>query len=169
MQVITERLCIRPLMHDDIDWIHFLCIQTHVKKYLFDNRTVSRSWAEVAIANSQLSFTRERFGLWLLCRLTTLRPLGFCGFYYFSAIAEPQLIYVIHPSEQTQGYATEAAQAVVQYAFSTLRRDRLFANVHGQNLAARRVLEKLGAQIQQHPAASQPNPHLVQYSISHTD
>jgi ribosomal-protein-alanine N-acetyltransferase len=43
-----------------------------------------------------------------------------------------------------QGLATEAASAVIEYAFDRLPIEALFAGHHPSNTASRRVLEKLG-------------------------
>jgi RimJ/RimL family protein N-acetyltransferase len=42
------------------------------------------------------------------------------------------------------GYATEAARAVLQWAFDTLELNRVQAETDTRNLASARVLEKLG-------------------------
>src|SRR3954471_10219487 len=43
-----------------------------------------------------------------------------------------------------KGYATEAAKAIVDYAFDVLGASGLFAGHHPENHASRRTLEKLG-------------------------
>lgn len=43
-----------------------------------------------------------------------------------------------------RGYATEAARAVIEHAFASLRPDALLAGHNPRNHASRRVLEKLG-------------------------
>ncbi len=43
-----------------------------------------------------------------------------------------------------QGYATEAATAVLNYAFQTLGLDRVIADINPHNAASLRVAEKLG-------------------------
>jgi RimJ/RimL family protein N-acetyltransferase len=43
-----------------------------------------------------------------------------------------------------QGFATEAATAVLAFGFETLRLHRIFASHFAENIASRRVLEKIG-------------------------
>ena len=43
-----------------------------------------------------------------------------------------------------KGYATEAARAAVEYAFETLGRDEVISIARPDNLASRRVMEKVG-------------------------
>lgn len=50
----------------------------------------------------------------------------------------------IRPAYWRRGLATEAATAVIDYAFNRLKVKGLFAGHHPQNLASRHLLEKLG-------------------------
>ncbi|HEX3894340.1 MAG TPA: GNAT family N-acetyltransferase [Terracidiphilus sp.] len=55
-----------------------------------------------------------------------------------------ELGYYLKPAYWGAGFATEAATAVVEYAFVTLGAASLFAGHHPANRASQRVLEKLG-------------------------
>jgi RimJ/RimL family protein N-acetyltransferase len=52
--------------------------------------------------------------------------------------------YHLRPEFWGAGYATEAARAVVAYAFERVRPAALLAGHHPENHASKRVLEKLG-------------------------
>jgi RimJ/RimL family protein N-acetyltransferase len=54
------------------------------------------------------------------------------------------LAYWTHPDCWGQGYATEAAQRAIQFAFQELEAVRVWAGVTPRNEPSRRVLEKLG-------------------------
>lgn len=43
-----------------------------------------------------------------------------------------------------KGYASEAAEAMIEYAFNKIRAKKLFAGHHPENTASRKRLEKLG-------------------------
>ena len=85
--------------------------------------------------------------------------IGYCGLFAVDArpADEPELAYELLASAQGQGYATEAARAVVDRA-----RDagfpRLWADVWDWNRASLRVLEKLGFR---EVVQSAPGPHGV--------
>lgn len=55
-----------------------------------------------------------------------------------------ELGFHLRPEHWGQGYATEAARAVIDHAFDTLHARALFAGHHPGNVASRRLLEKLG-------------------------
>jgi RimJ/RimL family protein N-acetyltransferase len=51
------------------------------------------------------------------------------------------------PSQRSQGYATEASQALIDYAFHVLHLPRLTATTQGNNQASINVIKKLGMRI----------------------
>jgi ribosomal-protein-alanine N-acetyltransferase len=54
------------------------------------------------------------------------------------------LFYAIDPEYQKQGYATEAARGMLEYAFKQLHVKRLIAMTDYRNLASQNVMRKLG-------------------------
>jgi ribosomal-protein-alanine N-acetyltransferase len=57
---------------------------------------------------------------------------------------EVEIGYGISEEHRSNGYATEAAKAVVQFAFEKAGQDVLVAIVKPENIASRHVIEKLG-------------------------
>jgi [ribosomal protein S5]-alanine N-acetyltransferase len=52
--------------------------------------------------------------------------------------------YIINPKSWGKGFATEAAELVIQYGFEVLKLHRIFATCNPGNNGSARVLEKLG-------------------------
>jgi RimJ/RimL family protein N-acetyltransferase len=77
-------------------------------------------------------------------------PVGPAG-----ASPEVGLYWAIAPAHRRRGYATEAAQALITYAFTTLRLRRIVATTSHDNAASIGVMQKLGMRIERNPA---PNP-----------
>jgi RimJ/RimL family protein N-acetyltransferase len=71
--------------------------------------------------------------------------IGVCGI-AMSSRRGPELGYWIAVRHWGRGYATEAARAVIGYAFTELGHNTLSASVRVNNPASRRVLEKCGFQ-----------------------
>jgi RimJ/RimL family protein N-acetyltransferase len=67
---------------------------------------------------------------------------------------EFDLFWTIDPYHQRQGSATEAAQAMIEYAFKQLRLKRVIATTEYANVASQGVMVKLGMKI-----ARYPSPH----------
>lgn len=70
--------------------------------------------------------------------------------------AEFGLYWAISPAHQRQGYATEAARALVDYAFEHLRLERVVATTTYDNAASIAVMRKLGMRIERNPHPSPP-------------
>ncbi len=66
-------------------------------------------------------------------------------------VAEVGLFWAIDPDQQRQGYATEAAQALIDFAFQQLRVKRLIATTEYSNAASIGVMRKLGMTIARNP------------------
>lgn len=52
--------------------------------------------------------------------------------------------WVLNPAYQQHGYASEAAQALLDYGFSKLKLHRIIATCQPENIASYRVMEKIG-------------------------
>ena len=61
------------------------------------------------------------------------------------------LYYAFSPAFQGQGYATEAAQGLIEFAFAQLKLKRIVATTTYENTASIRVMEKLGMRIERNP------------------
>jgi RimJ/RimL family protein N-acetyltransferase len=66
------------------------------------------------------------------------------------------LFWMTDPAHQGRGYATEAAQAMVHYAFSTLRLPRVIATTEFDNLASQGVMRKLGMRLHRNETGQPP-------------
>ena len=58
--------------------------------------------------------------------------------------------FMLHPDHQGHGYATEAAEAIVELTFGTYGLHRVCASVEPRNTASVRVLERLGMRKEAH-------------------
>lgn len=139
----TPRLALRPSAASDLDRVHALWTDPHVRHFLFDDRVLSREEAASHLRTSVESFGRRGYGLWLVCERGSPAIVGFTGLLHQEEAA-PQLLYGFRREHCGRGYATEAARAVLGHAFRRLALPRVAADVDEPNVASVRVLEKLG-------------------------
>lgn len=91
--------------------------------------------------------TAEASGIqyWPVFLLASGDPVGCCG---LRPYAPDDMVYELgfhlRPAHWGQGYAVEAGQIVLHYAFTTLKASALFAGHHPENRASSRVLTRLG-------------------------
>jgi RimJ/RimL family protein N-acetyltransferase len=61
-----------------------------------------------------------------------------------------ELGFIVHPRHQGKGYATEAAHALLDWAFEGVGFHRIYARHEPRNVSSGRVLEKLGMRKEAH-------------------
>jgi ribosomal-protein-alanine N-acetyltransferase len=139
----TARLRLRPFTDEDADDLFALHSNAYVLRYWDSPPWTERARAERFIAACQqmadegtgARLAIDRDGTFLgWCSLGRLNPD------YRSAA----LGYCLHETAWGHGYATEAARALLQWAFDTLDLNRVQAEADTRNAASARVLEKLG-------------------------
>jgi RimJ/RimL family protein N-acetyltransferase len=140
----TERLRLRPLAAEDLDALHQLWTDADVRKYLWDDRVISREQAEEVIASSIESFEANGYGFWAVLPKDEEAIIGFCGFRLFGDAREIEILYGLAPSRWGRGLATEAARAMMRWGFEDHGFDSIYAGADPPNAASFRVMERLG-------------------------
>jgi RimJ/RimL family protein N-acetyltransferase len=136
-RIETERLVLTPEEPDDAGWLAELFTARGGRRFTVDD-------ARERIAAMQAMTAELGIGVLVLRIRETGEPLGYCGLVVGRASPdEPELAYELLPAAHGQGYATEAARAVLDAAFAT-GRTRIWATVGPGNAPSFRVLDKLG-------------------------
>ena len=150
MEITTERLVLREFTESD--WSDVLAYQVdplYLRYYEWTERTPQAVQEFVQVfLDQQQERPRIKFQL-----AVTLKPdlqlIGTCGIRLASADAhEGDIGYELSPKHWGQGYATEAARAIVQFGFSELRLHRIWSWCIADNVGSARVLEKLGMRLE---------------------
>jgi ribosomal-protein-alanine N-acetyltransferase len=90
------------------------------------------------------SYEEHGFGMYLIERKSDREPVGLCGLVKRDTLPGPDIGFALLEDQWGQGYAHEAASAVVTYAFGTLRLPKLLAITLPANDRSSGLLEKLG-------------------------
>jgi RimJ/RimL family protein N-acetyltransferase len=77
------------------------------------------------------------------------------------ATAEVGLFWAIDPPYHNQGYASEAAEAVIEYLFTHEKLGRVIATTGYDNLASQRVMVKLGMTVHRMERPQPPDQFVV--------
>lgn len=80
---------------------------------------------------------------WPFFELVTDELIGCCGLRPLKE-KEYEIGFHLRPKFWRQGYAEEASNAVIDYAFTVLRVEKLFAGHNPKNIASQKLLTKLG-------------------------
>jgi ribosomal-protein-alanine N-acetyltransferase len=141
----TARLTLRPWAENDVDALHALWVDPAVRRYLWDDVVIDRGCAAQTVRRSIESAAREGIGVWNLHVEDPPAALaGFCGLIRREPGDDPELMYGLAPAFWGRGLATEAALAVLAYAFGALGLRRVTAATDVPNTASARVMERLG-------------------------
>ena len=142
--IVTPRLILRTVTPADVEAV--------ASCWELDDPPVPLEVAEQKIAWMQSNHACNRPGKIIhLCLAIILKEtgefIGWCGLDHRNqADADPALFYLLKARFWGKGLATEAAAALVTYAFGQMALPSLHAGAAPENLASRRVMEKLGMQ-----------------------
>src|SRR5690606_8554558 len=76
--------------------------------------------------------------------------IGHMVFYKWYGESTYEIGWVFNPVYQNNGFATEAAQAILTYAFKELNVHRIISTCQPQNTPSYRVMEKIGMRREAH-------------------
>lgn len=144
----TERLQLFPLSSADEPCFHQTNVSDSVRAYLWDNEIIPLDVTREILQTSAACFSREGWGLWKLLIRADRSYIGYAGLWSFFDESQPQLLYALDQPFTGQGYATEAAQAVVDYAFRDLGFSYLRAAIDLGNDASVAVCKRLGFELE---------------------
>ena len=142
----TKRLILRRQVIEDLDALWALYCDPEITKYIPD---APKTYAE---ARQELEWhmnghpRNPELGLWATIHKETGRFIGRCGLlpWTIDGQEEVEVAYTIARDYWGQGLGTEAAQAIVQYAFEQLNFSRLVCMIEPGNQASARVARKIG-------------------------
>lgn len=181
----TARLLVRPFIMEDLREVHrLLDIDLHDADPSTDkmeSQAARAQWLQWTVINyTQLARLRQPpYGDRAVVLKANGHLIGACGFvpclapfdqlptFASSATSsnrgrystEVGLFYAISPAQQRQGYATEAAKAIIDYAFRHLHLKRIVATTTYDNAASIGVMRKLGMHVEKN---SRPEPPWLQ-------
>jgi RimJ/RimL family protein N-acetyltransferase len=141
--LVTHRLVLRPVTPADHAGLLAHWRAPQVRRFLFDGAVISTADVTRAIEDSTASFAAAGYGLWLIRQAADHDVAGTAGLRPLAGLGL-EVIYSLAPSAQGNGYATEAARAVVQYAFGPLGLPAVLAEIDQDNAASAAVAERLG-------------------------
>jgi RimJ/RimL family protein N-acetyltransferase len=145
----TERLRLRQLSLDDAAFILELLNQPSYVRFIGDRGVRTADDAERYIAQGPMeSYRRFGFGLWMVEMKEGHLPVGLCGLIRREELDDIDIGFAFPPQFWGQGFATEAARAVMAYGRETLKLKRIVAIVSPDNERSIKLLEKLGLEFE---------------------
>ena len=141
-QIETARLILRTVTLDDVEEV--------ARSWRLDEGPISREEAANRVQWMLANHEQNAPGrLVHLCFAIVHREapeiIGWCGLDHRNQMmANPVLFYLLKAQYYGKGLATEAAKAVLGHAFGALDLARVDGGAAFENMASRRVMEKIG-------------------------
>ena len=141
----TPRLKIRWLEVGDAAFIYTLVNDPTWIRYIGDKNVSNLADAKAYIETGPLEMYQNLgFGLNHVSLKQEDTPIGICGLLKRESLADVEIGFAFLPEFRRQGYALEAATAILDYGSAGLGISRIVAILTPDNLASRKLLCKLG-------------------------
>jgi RimJ/RimL family protein N-acetyltransferase len=141
----TERLRLEEFTPADAEFVLRLLNEPSFLRYIGDRGVRTVEDARKYIADGPVAgYERHGHGLLRVVRRSDGETVGMCGVLKRDALPDPDIGFSFLPEHWSQGYALEAAGAVMRHARATLGLGRIVAITTRDNDASIRLLGKLG-------------------------
>lgn len=87
------------------------------------------------------------YGMWSVQERQSGDMIGGCGLVWPEGYPRSELTWWIIPTARRKGYALEASQAAIKFAYEELKWDLVETHMNDENIAARNLVLKLGGTI----------------------
>ena len=141
----TQRLYLRQFEVQDWPAIHTYTADAVVMRFIGEGQLSEAQSKQFVEENS--GSDAKAFPVILK---TENKLIGHVMFHPRFAPQTYEIGWVFNPAYQSRGYATEAAQALLRYAFTNLQSHRVIATCQPENPASYRVMEKIGMKREGH-------------------
>ncbi|MNK62700.1 anhydro-N-acetylmuramic acid kinase [compost metagenome] len=139
----TKRLLLRELNPDDAENFYKLNLNPNVIKYTGNSAFKDIDEAKEFLENYQ-DYKLNGFGRWAVIEKSNHEFLGWCGLKYDQNLDETDIGFRFFEEHWNKGFATESAQACIDYGFENLNIKTIVGRAMSKNVASIKVLEKIG-------------------------
>ena len=139
----TRRLQLRPPHPDDVEYIYQLGSNPRVMRYITGGKTQTREQAYEDL-HRRIRQSRGVLGYWVAFFRDTNEFVGWLALKPLDETQRIEVGYRLLEAQWGKGLATEAAQAILSYAFEELQLPEVWSVAMEANQASIRVMEKLG-------------------------
>ncbi len=142
----TERLLLRHLVMNDLAELFVLYSDPEIRQYFPEGVLNYKDTQEELEWFLNGHPRHPELGLWATIHKETGKFIGRCGLlpWTIEDVLEVEVAYLLDKAYWGQGLGTEAAQAILNYGFEKLNLSRLICLIDAENIASKKVAEKIG-------------------------
>lgn len=149
----TERLILRPYEAGDLDTVYDIHSRPDVVRYLYWSAKTREEAKEMLERDmKRTSFEPDSSGVKLaVVRKDTGQCIGDVSVFWFNKEhLQGEFGFIFHPDHHGKGFATEAAQVMLDLGFGEFGLHRIVGRLDARNTASAKVLERLGLRLEAH-------------------
>ena len=144
----TDRLIIREMTQADFDDLCMILCDEDVMRTAYGcafDRDEAQGWLDRHLER----YKKFGFGLWAVVLKETNEMIGQCGLTWQSWRGQDilEIGYLFGKAHWHRGYATEAAKACKEYAFSVLGADKVYSIIRDTNTPSQKVAVNNGMKV----------------------
>lgn len=153
----TERMLIRPVQISDVEMLHSAIFSNPelMGSGIYLGRALTYEESELFVTRmNQSNMDKRHISPSVFLLKTTQELIGYGG---LSSVTnwgdlyrttedrlDVELFYIFKQAYQGQGFGTEMAKALIDYAIFQCYADRVWASIHSANKVSQRLVEKVG-------------------------
>ncbi len=144
----TERLLLRQFREQDFEAYFRLFTDPEVRRFVGGGAKPTRGevWRHMAMVAGIWSI--RGYGQWAIEEKASGELLGRSGVWFPEGFPEIEVGWLIRRERWGSGFATEAGAEALRQAFATLGVAHVISLIDPDNVASRRVAEKLGGTVE---------------------
>jgi len=163
--LLTERLRIRRMDVSDAGFMLALLNQPSWLQFIGDRGVRTLDDARNYILQGPVAMVeRLGYGFGVVEAIASAEPLGICGLAKRDYLDDADIGFAFMPQHCGQGYAHEAASAVLAFAHAELGMARVLATTRTTNSQSQKLLEKLGLRFERMIAHPDGDRELMLYA-----
>jgi len=143
----TERLLLRTWKEEDVEPFYQVNQDSRVLELLTEFLFSSREEVKNFIHQQEKSFAKNRYMFFAVEEKISQALIGFCGLMEAMpplSVSAVEIGWRLASGYWGKGYATELADAVLDYGWNELGLKEIFACTAAQNNRSQRVMKKIG-------------------------
>ncbi|WP_430443582.1 GNAT family N-acetyltransferase [Sphingorhabdus contaminans] len=141
----TERLALRAPIGEDYPVYRDFFADAEASHFYGGPLDADRAWR--VLATDLGHWALRGYGRWSIVEKATGRMVGGCGLWWPEGYPRSELTWWIIPAARRNGYALEASRAAISFGYARLGWDMVETHMNDDNIAARKLVEKLGGSI----------------------
>lgn len=146
----TPRLLLRHPDMNDVPALYALYRDIEIRRYFPDGVLSYEETKEEVEWYLEGHPRYPKLGLWATVHIESGKFIGRCGLlpWEIDGRLEIEIAYLLDKEFWHQGLATEAAHGIQLYGFEKLHLTRLICLMHPENIASRKVAERIGMKLE---------------------